>query len=190
MENLVKDLANCYSNKNVFVTGHTGFKGSWLVAICQYFKAHITGYALAPDCSPNHYSLLPIDYISHKGDILNLDLLKENLNTAQPEIIFHLAAQSLVRRSYELPINTYQTNVIGTLNVLEAARSCSSVRAVVVVTTDKVYENKEQDLPYNESDELGGYDMYSSSKACCELLVNSYRISFLNPSLYGIDHNI
>jgi len=190
MENLVKDLANCYSNKNVFVTGHTGFKGSWLVAICQYFKAHITGYALAPDCSPNHYSLLPIDYISHKGDILNLDLLKENLNTAQPEIIFHLAAQSLVRRSYELPINTYQTNVIGTLNVLEAARSCSSVRAVVVVTTDKVYENKEQDLPYNESDELGGYDMYSSSKACCELLVNSYRRSFLNPSLYGIDHNI
>lgn len=190
LENLVDHLFLTYSNKNVFVTGHTGFKGSWLVAILKHLNANVHGYALPPETLPNHYSLLPKHYQSTNADILNLELLKGKMIEAQPEIIFHLAAQAYVLKSYEQPIRTYQTNVIGTLNVLEAARSCKSVRAIIIVTTDKVYENKEQDLPYNEADELGGFDMYSSSKACCEILVNSYRRSFFNLDQYKHAHHV
>lgn len=189
MESVVTAL-EIYREKKVFITGHTGFKGSWLVAMLQYLQADITGYALTPDTIPDHFSLLEKKCTSHIADIRDAAALSEAVNEARPDIIFHLAAQPLVRRSYIEPLNTYQTNVIGTLNVLEAARKCSSVKAIVCITTDKVYENIEQQYAYKETDRLGGYDMYSSSKACCELLIDSYRNSFLNLAEFERTHHM
>lgn len=183
-------MFDIYRHKKVFITGNTGFKGSWLAALLASLGAEVEGYALAPSTEPSHFELLGIPYKTTIGDILDKEKLDLAINTAQPDIIFHLAAQALVRPSYTDPVNTYETNVIGTLNVLEAARKCSSVRAIVLITTDKVYENKETQQAYSETDELGGYDMYSSSKACCEILIRSYRSSFLNPQEYKQTHNI
>ncbi len=179
-----------YRNKKVFVTGNTGFKGSWLCAILQKLNVNITGFALVPDTNPNHFNILKTEYETTIGNILNKEKLESSIQKAQPDIIFHLAAQSLVSKSYAYPIDTYQTNVIGTLNLLEAARKCESVKSIILVTTDKVYENKEWDKPYSESDELGGHDLYSSSKACCEILVKSYRNSFFNLAEYKKKHNV
>ncbi len=179
-----------YHNKKVFITGNTGFKGSWLAAFLTKLTANIEGYSLPPETSPNHFTLLNIPYKTTFGNILDKKKLDDTIFKAQPEIIFHLAAQALVRQSYIDPANTYETNVVGTLNVLEAARKCNSVKAVVLITTDKVYENKEWEKPYKETDELGGYDMYSSSKACCEILIKSYRNSFLNLKDYNVKHNV
>jgi CDP-glucose 4,6-dehydratase len=179
-----------YNNKKVFITGNTGFKGSWLATILQQLNAVVEGYALAPATTPNHFTLLNAGYKTTIGNILDKEKLQQAIQAAQPEIIFHLAAQPLVRASYTDPVNTYETNVIGTLNILEAARKCTSVKAVVLVTTDKVYENKEWERPYVETDELGGYDMYSSSKACCEILIKSYRDSFLNIADYKTKHHL
>jgi CDP-glucose 4,6-dehydratase len=191
MENLgIINMLEIYSNKKVFITGHTGFKGSWLAAVLQKMQANVEGYALAPDTTPNHFSLLQADYPTTIGNILHRENLEAAITAAQPEIIFHLAAQALVRPSYIDPVNTYETNVIGTLNVLEAARKCPSVKAIVLITTDKVYENKEWERAYTETDELGGYDMYSSSKACCEILISSYRNSFFNINEYKIKHDV
>ncbi len=190
MENLGIRMFEIYKNKSVFITGNTGFKGSWLATFLQKCNAQITGYALPPDKQPNHFDLLFLPYKTTFANILDRQKLRESVDEAQPEIIFHLAAQALVKQSYIDPVNTYQTNVIGTLNVLEAARKCPSVKAVVLITTDKVYENKEWERPYKETDELGGYDMYSSSKACCEILIKSYRNSFFNVNDYGIKHNV
>lgn len=181
---------NIYRNRKVFITGNTGFKGSWLSLVLQHLGAEISGYSLSPQTDPNHFSFLDMEAITHIGDILDGEILKKAVAKAQPEIIFHLAAQPLVRASYKDPVNTYQTNVIGTLQLLEAARNCKSVRAVVLITTDKVYENKESTKAYTETDRLGGYDMYSSSKACCEILISSYRNSFLNIDEYKRSHNI
>jgi CDP-glucose 4,6-dehydratase len=167
-----------YNHKKVFITGHTGFKGSWLAEMLNVLGAEVSGFALPPYTTPSHFALLSPSLISTLGDVSQVELLKESLVFSQPEIVFHLAAQPLVRDSYKNPIYTYQTNVIGTLHLLEAVKACPSVRAVVVITTDKVYENKEWEYPYRENDELGGYDMYSSSKACTEILVNSYKRSF------------
>jgi len=187
---MVEKMTAIYKNKKVFITGNTGFKGSWLAAVLQNLQAQVYGYALAPATTPSHFSLLNEAYSTTIANILDVEKLNEAIQAAQPEIIFHLAAQALVRTSYTDPVNTYQTNVIGTLNVLEAAKKCKTVKAVVLITTDKVYENKEWDKPYVETDELGGYDMYSSSKACCEILIKSYRNSFFNIADYGTKHQV
>ena len=173
---------NIYHNKRVFLTGHTGFKGSWLSLWLTALGAKVCGYSLAPNTEPSMYEELKIgDRIEKSviGNLLDFEKLQKEINDFQPEIIFHLAAQPLVRLSYSEPILTYQTNVIGTLNVLEAARRCSSVKAFVNVTTDKCYENKEINRGYKEDEPMGGYDMYSSSKGCVEIMSSSFRRSFL-----------
>lgn len=183
-------MLEIYQNKKVFITGNTGFKGSWLCAFLKKLNVQIAGFALAPDTRPSHFKILNTDYETTFGNILDKEELELAIRKAQPDIIFHLAAQAIVSKSYTNPLDTYQTNVVGTLNVLEAARKCSSVKALVLVTTDKVYENKDWKRPYLEKDELGGYDMYSSSKACCEILIRSYRNSFFNLKEYKKKHTV
>lgn len=190
MENLGVSMLEIYKNKKVFITGNTGFKGSWLSAFFEHLNVETEGYALPPATTPNHFDLTGGNHKATFGNILDKEKLNAAIAEAAPDIIFHLAAQALVRPSYSDPVNTYETNVIGTLNVLEGARKCDSVKAIVLITTDKVYENKEWDRPYTETDELGGYDMYSSSKACCEILIKSYRNSFLNLKDYKKSHHI
>ena len=170
-----------YRGKRVLITGHTGFKGSWLTMWLQDMGAEICGYSLAPNTNPSLFEINQIDRgIKHViGNILDRELLNKTFQEFKPEIVFHLAAQPLVRLSYTEPVLTYETNVIGTLNVLEAARHCGSVKAFVNVTTDKCYENKEIARGYKEDEPMGGYDMYSSSKGCVEILSSSYRRSFL-----------
>lgn len=173
---------NIYRNKKVFITGHTGFKGSWLSIWLQTLGAKVCGYSLKPNTNPSMYRELDIENKIEKsiiGNILDYEKLKDSINDFQPEIIFHLAAQPIVRLSYKEPKLTYETNVIGTLNVLEVARKCKSVKAFVNVTTDKCYENKEIARGYKEDEPMGGYDMYSSSKGCVEIMSSSYRRSFL-----------
>lgn len=172
-----------YKNKKVFLTGHTGFKGSWLALWLAKLGAKVCGYSLSPDTSPSMFNELNIGEKIEKsiiGDILDTRLLEETMMSFKPDIVFHLAAQPLVRRSYIEPVLTYQTNVIGTLNVLEAARKCESVKAFVNVTTDKCYENMEIERGYREDEPMGGYDMYSSSKGCVEIMSSAYRRSFLS----------
>ncbi len=173
---------NIYKDKKVFLTGHTGFKGSWLALWLTKLGAKVCGYSLEPNTIPSMFEELNIaDGIEKSiiGDILDYEFLNNSIKDFQPDIIFHLAAQPLVRLSYSEPIQTYKTNVIGTLNVLEASRNCKSVKAFVNVTTDKCYENKEIEQGYKEDDPMGGYDMYSSSKGCVEILSSSFRRSFL-----------
>ncbi len=167
-----------WRGKKILLTGHTGFKGSWLGAWLTQLGAKVTGLSLAPSSEPNHFSLLKSDYVHRVGDIRDLALVQRTMKEAQPELIFHLAAQSLVRESYVDPVATYATNVMGTLNILEAARSTSSLRAALIVTSDKCYENRETLQPYRETDAMGGYDPYSSSKGCAEILTSSMRRSF------------
>jgi CDP-glucose 4,6-dehydratase len=174
--------------KKVLITGHTGFKGSWLCMFLNQLEAKVSGYALEPPTEPNLFSLCNINSFvdSTIGDIRDFDSLIKKIDNEQPEIIIHMAAQPLVRLSYNEPVLTYQTNVIGTVNLLEAVRvsKSKSVRVIVNVTTDKCYENKEWLWPYRENEPLGGYDPYSSSKACSELVTSSYRNSFFNPEKY------
>jgi CDP-glucose 4,6-dehydratase len=181
-----------WERRRVFVTGHTGFKGSWLTLWLSHLGASITGYSLDPPTKPNLFEIAGIADLCHSltGDIRDLKFLTEAMKEADPEVVVHLAAQALVRASYRDPVGTYTTNVLGTLNVLESVRSCSSVRAVVVVTTDKVYENREWHWGYRENDGLGGYDPYSSSKSCAELLTAACRKSFFDLAEYGRSHNI
>ena len=183
---------NFYKNKKVFITGHTGFKGSWLTLWLLSLGADVTGYSLEPPTSPNLFDVLKIEKkINHIiGNILDEEKLNKSLKEAQPEIVFHLAAQALVRQSYVEPKQTYQTNIIGTVNLFEAIRKTKSVKSVVIVTSDKCYENKEQNIGYAETDAMGGYDPYSSSKGCAELITNSYRNSFFNISDFGKKHNV
>lgn len=170
-----------YKKKRVLVTGHTGFKGSWLCAWLKQLGAEVIGVALPPPDNnlPNLFEAAHIsdDMTSLYQDIHHLSALQQIFETHQPEIIFHLAAQALVRPSYRDPVNTYMTNVVGTANVLEAARHCPSVKAIVAVTTDKCYHNNEWVWGYRETDTLGGKDPYSASKACAELVIASYRDS-------------
>lgn len=172
---------NVYNKKRVLVTGHTGFKGSWLTLWLKSLGAEVLGYSLEPDTNPSMFEELEIYSRCRNefGNILDEKNLKETFNIFQPEIVFHLAAQPLVRLSYSEPVLTYKTNVIGTLNVLEAAKNCPSVKAFVNVTTDKCYENNEVERGYKEDDPMGGYDMYSSSKGCVEIMSSSFRRSFL-----------
>jgi CDP-glucose 4,6-dehydratase len=176
-----------WQGRRVFLTGHTGFKGSWLALWLEQMGANVMGYSLAPEAKPNLFEAAGIASGVHSaiGDIRDLDDMRAALASHLPEVVIHMAAQSLVRLSYDDPIRTYSTNVLGTANLLEAVRSSATVRAVVVVTTDKCYENKEWMWPYRENDPLGGFDPYSNSKACAELVVSSYTNSFFHPGKYA-----
>ncbi|MBN1548968.1 MAG: CDP-glucose 4,6-dehydratase [Syntrophaceae bacterium] len=183
-------FSNIYQNKNVLVTGHTGFKGSWLVLWLCRLGAKVSGYALAPPTEPSHFKLLDIGINSIVGDIRDAEKVKRVFQALQPEIVFHLAAQAIVRLSYQEPAATVASNVMGTVNILEAARKTDSVRAIVNITSDKCYENREWTWGYREIDSLGGYDPYSASKGCSELITSSWRNSFFNPRTYGSDHHV
>ena len=170
-----------YKGKKVLVTGHTGFKGSWLCRLLLKLGAEVTGYALEPPTQPDLFQLLDVESQMHSvtGDIRDLEKLKQVFAEAQPEIVLHLAAQPIVRESYKNPVYTYETNVMGTVNILEAVRQCKSVKSFLNVTTDKVYRNNEWEWGYRETDELDGYDPYSNSKSCSELVTHSYEKAFL-----------
>lgn len=169
-----------YRGRRVLLTGHTGFKGSWLALWLTELGAHVTGVALPPDATPNHWDLLRLGIPDHRLDIREYHALAKVMKDAQPEIVFHLAAQPLVRRSYRDPLETWSTNVMGTANLLESCRNTESVRAIVVVTTDKCYENREWNKGYCETDRLGGHDPYSASKAAAEIVAASYRSAFFH----------
>jgi CDP-glucose 4,6-dehydratase len=173
-----------WCGKKVFITGHTGFKGSWLSLWLQQLDADVIGYALEPTSRPNLFEVarVPQRMTSIIGDIRDGSMLTNAMRHVAPDIVIHMAAQALVRRSYVCPVETYSTNILGTVNLLEAVRQTPSVRAVVNVTTDKCYENKEWVWGYRESDPMGGSDPYSSSKGCAELVTAAYRNSFFNPA--------
>jgi CDP-glucose 4,6-dehydratase len=169
-----------YNGKKVFITGHTGFKGTWMCRMLLNAGADVTGYALEPPTEPATFDILNLskDMNSIIGDIRNLDRLSSSVNQVNPEIVIHMAAQPIVRDSYKNPVYTFETNVMGTVNILEAVRQNGKVKSFVNVTTDKVYKNNEWDWGYRENDRLGGYDPYSNSKSCSELVAESYRNSF------------
>ncbi|MBC7916900.1 MAG: CDP-glucose 4,6-dehydratase [Rhodoferax sp.] len=175
-----------WHGRRVFLTGHTGFKGSWLSLWLQELGAEVCGYALAPPTNTNLFTLAHVErgMRSQIADVRDLAALQKAMHQAQPEIVFHLAAQPLVRASYDDPVATYATNVMGTVHLLEAVRQAGGVKAVVNVTTDKCYENREWNWGYRESDALGGYDPYSNSKGASELVTAAYRNSFFNPAQY------
>lgn len=181
-----------WQGKHVFLTGHTGFKGGWLALWLTSMGAKVTGYALQPNTEPSLFEILRIQDLIHEsyiGDIRNFDALKKMMQKAQPDILIHMAAQPLVRYSYNHPVETYATNIMGTVHVLEAARQISSLRATVVVTTDKCYENQERERGYSETEPMGGYDPYSSSKGCAELVTAAYRQSFFPANNYSFHHH-
>jgi len=175
-----------WASRRVLLTGHTGFKGSWLTLMLRRLDARVAGLALPPVDSPNLFDLAAVaDGIDHQiGDITSLPAVEQMFARHRPELVLHLAAQSLVQESYRDPVATYLTNVIGTVHVLDAARRADSVRAVVVVSSDKCYENREWVWAYRETDRLGGHDPYSNSKSCAELVTDSYRRSFFDPARY------
>ena len=177
-----------YKDKKVLVTGHTGFKGSWMSVMLVNAGAKVIGYSLNPECEPNLFTLSNVEnqITSICGDIRDLEHLKKVFEEYQPEIVIHMAAQPLVRKSYEEPVDTYSTNVMGTVNVLECVRLFSCVRSFLNVTTDKVYENKEWEWGYREIDTLDGFDPYSNSKSCSELVTHSYKRSFFSDNRTAI----
>lgn len=184
---------NFYKEKRVLVTGHTGFKGSWLSIWLHELGAEVIGVANDPYSERDNYVLSKIgDKIKAdlRADIRDGNRMKEIFNEYQPEIVFHLAAQPLVRLSYDIPVETYETNVMGTIHVMEAIRATDSVKAAVMITTDKCYENKEQIWGYRENEPMGGYDPYSSSKGAAEIAISSWRRSFFNPNDYGTKHHV
>lgn len=191
MENLVMshDYLSYYKDKKIFITGHTGFKGSWLLACLKEAGAIMKGYALAPEY-PGLFDLLQPKGVGESiiADIRDKERLKKEVLSFRPDFIFHLAAQPLVRRSYKIPAETFEINVTGTANLLEGVSQLSNNCTVIVITTDKVYENKEKDILYKEGDRLGGYDPYSASKACTELVVSSFRDSFFNINKFNLHH--
>lgn len=187
---MVKDLKNSFAGKKIFVTGHTGFKGVWLMEFLEYLGAETFGYSLMANSQPNHYSMIGKKYRETIGDICDLEKLTTAISSFDPDAIIHLAAQSLVRKSYQDPIETYQSNVMGSLMILKASHAAKNLRSILMITTDKVYENLEIEHSYHENDRLGGYDMYSSSKACCEILVGSYRRSFYPILDFGNKHQV
>ena len=171
-----------WEGKKVFITGHTGFKGSWLCLWLKQLGAKVVGYALEPATSPSFFKVAEVEkgMTSVIGDIRDHEKLSATMTQSEPDIVIHMAAQALVRYSYNHPAETYEVNVMGTVNTLEAVRACKSVRAVLVVTSDKCYENQERDRGYQEDEPMGGHDPYSSSKGCAELVVSAYRNSFFN----------
>ncbi len=182
-----------FYKKRVLVTGHTGFKGSWLSIWLHELGAEVVGIGLEPYSERDNFVLSGIGKkikADNRADIRDGEKMKEIFAHYQPEIVFHLAAQPLVRLSYEIPVETYQTNVMGTINIMEAIRATDSVKVGVMITTDKCYENKEQIWGYREDEPMGGYDPYSSSKGAAEIAIGSWRRSFFNPEDYGKKHHI
>jgi len=179
---------NFWKNKKVLITGHTGFKGCWLSLWLQKNGAEVIGYSLPAPTNPSLFSISGLENLicSVTGDVRDLNKLKDVIKTHKPDIVFHMAAQPLVRLSYKNPIETLETNVIGTANLLEAVRASESVKVVVNITSDKCYENKEWEFGYKETDPMGGYDPYSCSKGCAELVTSAYRRSFFQESNIGI----
>lgn len=178
---MTQDMREFYAGKRVLVTGHTGFKGIWLTRMLRLLGAKVTGFALSPTGeAAKVYARAGIDGFvdSIIGDVRDLSALKRTFDRIAPEVVFHLAAQPIVRESYRDPVGTYATNVMGTVHLLECVRLCPSVRSVIIVTTDKVYDNREWCWGYRETDRLGGHDPYANSKSCAELVVESYRRSF------------
>ncbi len=177
-----KEISGFYKGKRVLVTGHTGFKGSWLCRILDLAGAEVFGYSLEPPTDPSLFYVAGIEdkMKSYIGDIRDLEQMKKVFEEVKPEVVFHLAAQPIVRDSYKDPVYTYETNVMGTVHILECVRTCSSVKSFLNVTTDKVYENKEWEYGYRENDPLDGYDPYSNSKSCSELVTHSYVKSFFH----------
>jgi len=175
-----------WQGKRVFITGHTGFKGSWLCMWLNAMEAEVTGYALHPPTKPSLFEICKIDQLvtSIIGDVRDREKLKQCMQEAKPDIVIHMAAQPLVRDSYKNPVETYEINIMGTVHLLEAVRNCPGVKAIVNVTTDKCYDNKEWIWGYRENEAMGGYDPYSSSKGCAELVTSAYRNSFFNPKDY------
>jgi CDP-glucose 4,6-dehydratase len=186
MVNMFQLLEQAYKGKKVFLTGHTGFKGAWLLKILDMLGAEIKGYALHPENETDLYNLINGDSLCKSviADLREKECLKQAIVQFQPDYVFHLAAQPLVRLSYEIPAQTFEVNVIGTVNLLDGVRSLANKCNVIVITTDKVYYNYEWVYPYREEDRLGGYDPYSASKACAELAIDSYRNSFFNLQSY------
>lgn len=181
-----------YRDKKILITGHTGFKGSWLVRILVNWGAEVVGISLPPDTTPNLFETLELAGKIKKNyfaDIRDFNKIKEIFELEKPEIVFHLAAQPIVRESYDDPLTTFATNIIGTANILQAIKEVGGVKSAVIITTDKVYENKERDYPYKETDALGGYDPYSASKAAADIVANSYIQSFFNPKDFGLKHD-
>lgn len=184
---------NFYSGKRVLVTGHTGFKGSWLSIWLHELGAEVVGVSQEPFTNRDNYVLSGVGkriMADLRANICDGQRMKEIFQKYQPEIVFHLAAQPLVRYSYEQPVETYEANVMGTIHVMEAIRATSSVKVGVMITTDKCYDNKEQMTGYKEEDPFGGYDPYSSSKGACEIAIQSWRRSFFNPQDYGKKHHV
>lgn len=179
-EGTLEDVVKTWQGRRVFLTGHTGFKGSWLALWLSKRGAQIRGYALAPCTEPNLFNLASVGTVVEdvRGDVRDYAKLEASMTEFGPEVVFHLAAQPIVRRSYADPVGTYGTNIMGTVHVLQAIRKTPNVRAVVCVTTDKCYQNQEWIWPYRESDPLGGHDPYASSKACAEIISAAYRSSF------------
>jgi len=185
-----KLFGGIYAGKKVVVTGHTGFKGSWLVYWLERMGAEVYGIALDPPTEPNHISLLGLKLRSFIQDINEKEKLAGILKEINPDLVFHLAAQPLVRLSYDQPTETLMTNVMGTVHVLEACRNLDKLKAIVIITSDKCYDNKEWLWGYREDEAMGGKDPYSASKACAEILTASYRHSFFNPDKYGDTHQV
>jgi len=191
-EGILGDPVKTWRGRRVFLTGHTGFKGSWLALWLSSLGAKIRGYALDPSTEPNMFTLACVGSVIEdvRGDVRDYAELQASITDFAPEVVFHLAAQPIVRRSYADPLGTYGTNVMGTVHVLEAIRQTPSVRAVVCVTTDKCYQNQEWIWPYRETDPLGGYDPYASSKACAEIVSAAYRSSFFPPDQLHEQHGV
>ena len=183
----MNDLAAAFSGKRVLVTGHTGFKGPWLLAMLDAFGATTLGYSLPPETTPAMFDLIGGDRLcTHVvGDLRDRATLTRTLYDFRPDVVLHMGAQSLVRRSYRRPVDNFESNVTGTMNVLEALRTYAGRCAAVIVTTDKVYAERGTDRPYREDDKLGGHDPYSTSKAMCELVTESYRKSYFEPAKFG-----
>ena len=186
----MENLQSFFKNKKILITGHTGFKGSWLTQVLLNCGAKVSGIALKPNTKPSLFKALKLEKKIRNNfcDIRDFKKISEIIKREKPEIVFHLAAQALVRESYDDPLYTFETNIIGTANILEAIKEIDTVRAAVMITTDKVYENKESGLPFKENDKLGGYDPYSASKAAAEIVIGSYIKSFFNPVDYNEKH--
>ena len=185
---MIEQLKKTYDGKKVFLTGHTGFKGSWMLLILEWLGAEVCAYALAPEEEPSLYTLVggASRCKSIIGDIRDRQKMEKAILDFQPDFVFHLAAQALVRKSYESPLDTYEVNIMGTANLLDSIRRLEKKCNVIIITTDKVYENNEMGNPYKEDDPLGGYDPYSSSKACAEIVSSSYKRSFFHPDKYAV----
>ncbi|MDY6793320.1 MAG: CDP-glucose 4,6-dehydratase [Thermodesulfobacteriota bacterium] len=183
-------FGNVYKDKKVLITGNTGFKGSWLALWLLNLGARVVGYSLYLPTDPNHHEILNLDFETISEDVRDLKKLRKAIESFQPDIVFHMAAQSLVRKSYQNPVETFETNVIGTVKVFEACRKSDHVRAVINITSDKCYENQEWIWGYRENDPMGGYDPYSASKGCAELVTASYRKSYFPLEEYQKSHQI